>query len=450
MQKETPLLENENGNDVSDKKDGILPPNLSIAVNNNSGKSFTKAKSEPMTDSNNTRESSETPTSSEPSVVYGTQPGVISDTLKEMYKNLIRVECKMELNKICERDIRDWMDKEVLIANNHEPVDKADCKQSSSSDKSSNNVLPVKTGNQRGTKKRRPPSTVYNKRKRPNRKATRSNKVTNKELLNNPDTTNKDNDVGSKPVPKPKTELNINSVESKCDTDDTLPLDPTNDTNPAEKDDTKNKVTTDNSTPHDQSEHRESDSSVEISIRRSRRRKTTAKYVESDTSSTSDTDDIQPKKRSKTLNALKYPSASRIAARNNPTQQPTTSVKSNIRTRSKTKDDAYPASENGNTLYSGDESTGGNTGTESETNETGDELLPSSTSVTRSKKKGNFETTTRGIPVRKRNRKFYCTGCDQVVHSLAALNEHFRNTHSRVRCRTCGKPFDTPKFTEEA
>ena len=127
-----------------------------------------------------------------------------------------------------------------------------------------------------------------------------------------------------------------------------------------------------------------------------------------------------------TLNALKYPSASRIAARNKPTQQPTTTVKSSIHTRSKTNDDAYVASENGNTIDSEYESMGENTGTESETNETGTELLPSSNSAT--KKKGSFETTTCGIPIRKRNRKFYCTGCEQVEQSLAALNEHFRNT----------------------
>ena len=91
LQKEPPLGENEN--DVSDKTDVILPPDLTIAVNNSTentnGKPFTKAKQEPMTDSNNTTESSEIPTSSEPSVVYGTQPGIISDTPKEMHKNLI-------------------------------------------------------------------------------------------------------------------------------------------------------------------------------------------------------------------------------------------------------------------------------------------------------------------------------------------------------------------------
>ena len=157
FQKETSLSENEHGNDDSNKESLILP-NTSPIV----GNTVIKAKSEPITDSNNTTEPNESPTSSEPSVVYGTQPGVISDTLKEMYKNLIRVECKMELNKICERDIRDWMDKEALVENNNESAHNADCKPCLSSDKISNSVLPVKTVNQKGTKKRRPPRNVHN------------------------------------------------------------------------------------------------------------------------------------------------------------------------------------------------------------------------------------------------------------------------------------------------
>ena len=155
----------------------------------------------------------------------------------------------MELNKICEHDIRDWMDKEALIGNNHEPVNKADCKPSPSSVESPNKVLPVKTAKQRGTKKRCPPRTVYGKRKHTNRNATRSNIVNSKDLPNESDT--KDNDVRSKPEPKLKPEVNNNNLESHCDTDDTLPLDPSNDTNPTVKDDPKNKDTTDNCTPHE-------------------------------------------------------------------------------------------------------------------------------------------------------------------------------------------------------
>ena len=59
---------------------------------------------------------------------------------------------------------------------------------------------------------------------------------------------------------------------------------------------TKNTNSPDIPSNHDQSEQGESDSSVEVSRRRTRKRKTTTNYVESDTASTSDVDYAQPKK----------------------------------------------------------------------------------------------------------------------------------------------------------
>ena len=125
----------------------------------------------------------------------------------------------MELNKICESDIRNWMDKEALIGSNPEPENETSGELSLSSIKFLKQVLPVKTGKQKRNKKQRPPQTAHSKHKHTNRNSTRSNARINKETPSAPD--KKDSTVSTKPE-------HDSNAETECDTKDASPLDPNN------------------------------------------------------------------------------------------------------------------------------------------------------------------------------------------------------------------------------
>ena len=227
------------------------------------------------------------------------------------------------------------------------------------------------------------------------------------------------------------------NAETANHNDHAEPPDLTNTTDHSVDNGIKNTNNPDNLNNRDQPEQSESDSSVEVPTHRTRKRKTTTNYVESDTASTNNFRLQSTQETDKNLNTLKFPSASRIAARNRPTQKLSTSTKSSIRTHSTDNVDVCTSDDNEHTE---DDSGGDDTGSETNKSRSGSET----STGPKSGKPGKFNTTTHGRPIRKCSRKFYCTGCDQVEPSLADLNKHFRNTHPRVRCRTCGRPFDTP------
>ena len=61
--------------------------------------------------------------------------------------------------------------------------------------------------------------------------------------------------------------------------------------------------------------------------------------------------------------------------------------------------------------------------------------------------KGKLKTETFGIKrdyTPKRIRNYYCPKCKKCFHSCSALNDHFRTTHTSMRCKVCKMEFNTP------
>ena len=60
---------------------------------------------------------------------------------------------------------------------------------------------------------------------------------------------------------------------------------------------------------------------------------------------------------------------------------------------------------------------------------------------------GKLKTQTFGIKrdyTPKRIQNYYCPKCKNCFQSCSALNDHFRTTHTSMRCKVCKKEFNTP------
>ena len=44
----------------------------------------------------------------------------------------------------------------------------------------------------------------------------------------------------------------------------------------------------------------------------------------------------------------------------------------------------------------------------------------------------------------KRIRNYYCPKCDKCFHKCSLLNDHFKTTHTTMRCKVCKMEFNTP------
>ena len=44
----------------------------------------------------------------------------------------------------------------------------------------------------------------------------------------------------------------------------------------------------------------------------------------------------------------------------------------------------------------------------------------------------------------ERIRNYYCPKCKKCFHRCSALNDHFRTTHTSMRCKVCKMEFNTP------
>ena len=65
----------------------------------------------------------------------------------------------------------------------------------------------------------------------------------------------------------------------------------------------------------------------------------------------------------------------------------------------------------------------------------------------------SVKTKTYGLPKRKQERKvrirsYKCQGCDKTFSKVSLLNEHYKDSHPPVQCKTCGKDFCTPSTLE--
>ena len=60
--------------------------------------------------------------------------------------------------------------------------------------------------------------------------------------------------------------------------------------------------------------------------------------------------------------------------------------------------------------------------------------------------KGQLKTCTFEIPKRKLGgkRSYICIGCGIRKGSKHEINQHYRETHSSIKCPDCGKVFQTP------